>query len=104
VLTHHPPETPPPGSVRFATDGADDCAGQAKAAAGERNVMVHGAGAAQSLLRAGVLDELELHLVPVLLGQGRRLFDAPDPDHIELELTRAIEAPHVTHLHYRVIR
>ena len=96
VLTHHPPETPPPGSVRFATDGADDCAGQAKAAAGERNVMVHGAGAAQSLLRAGVLDELELHLFPVLLGQGRRLFDALGPDHIELELTRAIEAPHVT--------
>jgi dihydrofolate reductase len=96
VLTHHPPETPPPGSVRFATDGADDCAGQAKAAAGERNVMVHGAGAAQSLLRAGVLDELELHLVPVLLGQGRLLFDALGPDHIELELTRAIEAPHVT--------
>jgi dihydrofolate reductase len=51
-----------------------------------------------------VLDELELHLVPVLLGQGRLLFDALGPDHIELELTRAIEAPHVTHLHYRVAR
>jgi hypothetical protein len=51
-----------------------------------------------------VLDELELHLVPLLLGQGRRLFDALGPDHIEFELTRVIEAPHVTHLQYRVIR
>jgi dihydrofolate reductase len=104
VLTHHPPEAPPQGSVRFATDGVEDCAAQAKAAAGERNVMVHGAGAAQSLLRAGVLDELELHLVPVLLGQGRRLFDALGPEHIELELTRIIDAPGVTHLRYRVRR
>lgn len=93
VLMHHPPETPPPGSVRFATDGAEACAAQAKAAARERNVIVHGAGAAQSLLRAGVLDGLELHVAPVLLGQGRRLFDALGPDHIELELTRAIETP-----------
>ena len=53
VLTHHPPETPPPGSVRFATDGAEACAAQAKAAAGGRNVMVHGAGRSGRLLRAG---------------------------------------------------
>ena len=62
-------------------------------------VMVHGAGLAQSLLRAGLLDELEIHLIPVVLGDGRRLFGA---DRIELELTRVLDAPGVTHLRYRV--
>ena len=55
-------------------------------------------------LAAGVLDELQSHLVPVLLGQGRRLFDHLDADHIELELTGIIDAPGVTHLSYRVRR
>jgi riboflavin biosynthesis pyrimidine reductase len=64
--------------------------------------MVHGAGAAQALLRAGLLDEMQIHLVPVLLGEGRRLFDSPAPGHIELELVRRLEARDVTHLRYRV--
>jgi len=64
--------------------------------------MVHGAGAAQALLRAGLLDEMEIHLVPVLLGGGRRLFDSLGPGHIELELIRALECPGVMHLRYRV--
>ena len=71
----------------------------AKAAAGEQDVMVHGASLAQSLLREGLLDELEIHLIPVVLGDGRRLFDA---DRTELELTRVLDAPDVTHLRYRV--
>jgi dihydrofolate reductase len=78
---------------------------EAKRAAGDRDVLVHGAGTAQLALAAGVLDELELHLVPVLLGQGRRLFDHLDPEHIELERTRTLEGEGgVTHLHYRVRR
>ena len=78
---------------------------EAKRAAGDRNVLVHGAGTAQLALAAGVLDELEIHLVPVLLGQGRRLFDNLDPDHIELERTRILEGEAgVTHMHYRVRR
>jgi dihydrofolate reductase len=77
----------------------------AKRAAGDRNVLVHGAATAQLALAAGVLDELEIHLVPVLLGQGRRLFDERGPEHIELERTRIIEGEGgVTHLHYRVRR
>ena len=71
VLTHNVPDDPPPGSVRYVTD-VRECAAQARAAARDGDVMVHGAGAAQALLRAGQLDELELHVVPVLLGQGRR--------------------------------
>ena len=77
---------------------------EAKRAAGDRNVLVHGAGTAQLALAAGVLDELEIHLVPVLLGQGRRLFDNLAPEHIELERTRVLEGDAVTHLHYRVKR
>jgi hypothetical protein len=59
-------------------------------------VMVHGAGAAQALLRTGQLDELELHVVPVLLGQGRRLFDNLPAEHIELNLVRRLTTPEVT--------
>jgi dihydrofolate reductase len=78
---------------------------EAKRAAGERNVLVHGAATAQLALAAGLLDELEIHLVPVLLGQGRRLFDHLDPEHIELERTRILEGEGgVTHMHYRVRR
>ena len=77
---------------------------EAKRAAGDKNVLVHGAGTAQLALAAGVLDELEIHLIPVLLGQGRRLFDNLSPEHIELERTRVLEGAGVTHLHYRVKR
>jgi dihydrofolate reductase len=77
----------------------------AKRAAGEKNVLVHGAAVAQLALAAGLLDELELHLIPVLLGQGRRLFDDLETEHIELERTRILEGEDgVTHLHYRVTR
>jgi dihydrofolate reductase len=78
---------------------------QAKQAAGNKNVLVHGAGTTQLALAAGVLDEIEIHLIPVLLGQGRRLFDNLDPEHIELERTRILEGEDgVTHMHYRVQR
>jgi len=104
VLTHHVDEGDvPPGSARFVTD-VRACAEQARAAAGDRAVMVHGAAAAQALLRAGLLDEMEIHLVPVLLGEGRRLFDSLGPGHIELELVRRLEGRDVTHLRYRVKR
>jgi dihydrofolate reductase len=78
---------------------------RAKAAAGEKNVLVHGAGVAQLALAAGVLDELELHVVPVLFGEGRRLFEGLPAEQIELERTRTLEGEDgVTHLHYRVRR
>ena len=78
---------------------------EAKRAAGERNVLVHGAATAQLALAAGVLDELELHVVPVLFGQGRRLFEGLSAEQIELERTRILEGEGgVTHMHYRVQR
>ena len=77
---------------------------EAKRAAGDKDVLVHGAATAQLALAAGVLDELEIHVIPVLLGQGRRLFDNLAPEHIELERTRILEGDGVTHMHYRVQR
>ncbi|WP_369255123.1 dihydrofolate reductase family protein [Geodermatophilus amargosae] len=92
----------PPGAAGFCTDVAD-CAARARAAAGDRAVMVHGAGAAHALLRAGELDETEIHLVPVLLGGGRRLSGAPT-DRVERELVRRLDGRGAIHLRYRVRR
>ncbi|MGY1787409.1 dihydrofolate reductase family protein [Geodermatophilus sp. SYSU D00698] len=109
VLTRHVPEEPPPGSVQYATD-VRACAARARAAAGDADVLVLGAGAAQALLRAGELDEMELHVVPVLLGRGRRLFDHLPAERTELELVREPNAAdtdpehRVLHLRYRVRR
>jgi dihydrofolate reductase len=77
---------------------------EAKKAAGDKDVLVHGAAVAQIALAAGLLDELEIHVVPVLFGQGRRLFDGMPAEQIELERTRILEGEGVTHMHYRVQR
>jgi dihydrofolate reductase len=78
---------------------------RAKAAAGGKDVLVHGAGVARLALAAGVLDELELHVIPVLFGGGRRLFEGLPAGQVELERTRVLEGEGgVTHLHYRVRR
>ena len=76
---------------------------RARAAAGDRNVLVHGAGIARLALAARVLDELELHVVPVLFGQGRRLFEGLAAEQIGLERSRILEGEDgVTHMHYRI--
>lgn len=78
---------------------------QAREAAGDRNVLVHGAGIARLALAARALDELELQVIPVLFGSGRRLFEGLVPEQIELERTRILQGEEgVTHLHYRVQR
>ena len=102
VLTHTVPDEPPQGSARYLTD-VHECAAQARQVSGDGDVMVHGAGAGQALLQAGELDELELHVVPVLLGQGRRLFDNLPPDHVELDLLRTLTTPEDIAPHQRVI-
>ena len=103
VPSHRPPgpsaETYP--LVTYVTDGIASAMAQAKAAAGGRNVLVHGAYTAQSALDAGVLDELQIHQVPVLFGSGRRLFDVL-PTRVELEIVRVIDTPEATHIRYRV--
>jgi dihydrofolate reductase len=102
VPTHRAPDTPAPGHARYVTDGIESCVAQAKAAAGDRDVMLHGASTAQACLRAGLLDEMQLHVVPVLLGRGRRLFDDLPPEHVELELLRSQQGAGALHLRYGV--
>ena len=89
--------------VTSVTDGSESAMAQAKAAAGDRNVLVHGAYTAQRALEAGVLDELQIHQIPVLFGRGRRLFEVL-PSRIELEIVRVIDTPEATHIRYRVRR
>ena len=89
--------------VTYVTDGIASAMAQAKDAAGDRNVLVHGAYTAQRALEAGVLDELQIHQIPVLLGRGRRLFDVL-PSRVELEIVRVIDTPEATHIRYRVCR
>jgi dihydrofolate reductase len=87
--------------VTYVSDVEAAMAG-AKEAAGGKDVLVHGAGTAQLALAAGVLDELQIHLVPVLLGEGRRLFEHLGAEHVELEQTRVLAGAGATHLRYRV--
>jgi dihydrofolate reductase len=90
--------------VTYVTDGIESAMAQAKAAAGDRDVQVRaGAYTVQTALEAGVLDVIQIHLVPVLLGQGRRLFDVL-PSEIELEVVRVMDTPQATHIRYRVRR
>ena len=89
--------------VTYVTDGIASAMEQAKAAAGDRDVQVRGGYTAQRALEAGVLDELQIHLIPVLLGRGRRLFDVL-PSHVELDIVRVIDTPEATHIRYRVRR
>jgi dihydrofolate reductase len=89
--------------VTYVTDGIERAMAQAKAAAGDRNVLVHGAYTAQRALEAGVLDEVQIHQIPVLFGRGRRLFDVLS-SRIELEIVRVIDTPEATHIRYRVRR
>jgi dihydrofolate reductase len=107
VLTHHPRATlvkEGGTSFVFVTDGIEAALDRARAAAGANHVAIAGgAGIAQQYLRSGLLDEMQIHVVPLLLGDGVRLFDQVGADHAKLELARVIDSPAVTHLKYRVV-
>ena len=105
VLTHHPrePLAMEGTTFTFVTDGIESALEQARAAAAGRDVAVGGgAEIIQQYLRAGLLDELQVHVAPILLGGGTRLFDGGGP--ASLEIVRTVESPAVTHIRYRVVR
>ena len=105
ILTRRDPSTLRQWPLVTYVDDVASAMAQAREAAGERPVLVHGVGTARLALAAGALDEIELHVVPVLFGQGRRLFEGLAAEQIELERTRILEGEAgVTHLHYRVQR
>lgn len=106
VITHHPRE---PLQMQggttfyFVTDGIESALQRAKDAAGERDVLISGgAEVIQQYLAAGLVDEFELHIVPLLLGDGERLLE--NVGELQIEQVRAVEAPGVTHIKYRVVR
>ncbi|MDX6626775.1 MAG: hypothetical protein QOE56_1764, partial [Solirubrobacterales bacterium] len=105
VLTHHerePLEMDGGTTFHFVTDGIESALTQAKAAAGGKDVRLGGgAEAAQQYLAAGLVDELQLNVVPILLGAGERLFENVGSE-LELEQTLVVHTPEVTHIRYRV--
>jgi dihydrofolate reductase len=107
VLTHEAREPLPKEggtTFTFVTDGIESALEQARAAAGDRNVAIGGgANTIQQYLAAGLVDQLQVHIAPLFLGGGVRLFDEVGPE-IELETTRVIESPKVTHLRFRVVK
>jgi len=107
VLSHNVPENPAKGETAFifVADGIESALTQAKAAAGDRNVVIGGgANTAQQFISAGSIDELQIHLVPVVLGEGLRLFDHISGKPVKLEKTSGVDAPDVTHLTFRVVK
>ena len=105
VVTHQPPdESPADGVYEFATDGIEAALEQARAAAGEGAVVVMGgADLGRQYIAAGLVDEIQIHLVPVLFGGGTRMFDDSLDDHIELEPVEVIETPAAIHQRFRVV-
>lgn len=107
VLTHHPRATltmKGGTTFTFVTDGIASALEQARAAAGGRNVAVAGgASVAQQYLKAGLLDEFQVHVSPILLGHGTRLFDDLGAEPIGLKIIRTVESPAVTHVTYSVV-
>jgi dihydrofolate reductase len=108
VLTHEDRDTlvkEGGTTFTFVTAGIESALEQAKAAAGDKNVNIAGgADTVQQYIRARLLDELEIHLAPLLFGEGIRLFDKMGPEHIELENMRVVTSPKVTHLRFRVAK
>ena len=108
VLTQHPRKTlelAGGNSFVFVTDGVESAYAQARAGAGDKNVhLAGGASLAQQCLRAGLVDELQLHIAPLLLGDGVRLFDGLGAGAPTLEVSRVVESPLVTHIRYRVVK
>jgi dihydrofolate reductase len=106
IVTHTAPqEWLKEGSpFTFVTDGVESAIRQAKQAAGDKNVAASSASIAQQCVKAGLLDEIHINLAPVLLGAGVRLFDHLGTQPIQLECTRVVEAPGVTHLRFRIVK
>ena len=106
VLTHRVPDVVPSGDPphTFITDGIGNAVSQARKAAGDKDVSLMGATVVQQSLRAGLLDELTIDLVPAVLGRGARLLGGLEAGSIELEILRVVDVAGITHLTYRVVK
>lgn len=105
VITHNVPEEAPANGVyTFTTGGIEQALREAKAAAGDKDVTIMGgADIAQQFINAGLVDEISIHLVPVLFGDGLRLFEHLGTEHIQLRIVDVIDTLDATHLRYRIV-
>ena len=104
IVTHHVPENAADLPFTFVTDGVKHAVELAKKAAGDKDVSVMGGDIVRQCLTAGLLDEIDIDLVPIILGNGVPFFEEPANGRIKLEQTRVVDAPGVTHLRFRVLR
>jgi dihydrofolate reductase len=103
VLLSHRPAPGMAGRQTLISSGIEDAVAAARVVGGNKDVALMGGGVVTDALRAGLVDELILHQVPILLGEGRPFFRHL-PEHVRLRLIEAVPAPGVTHLHYQIVR
>ena len=104
VLSHGVPDDVPEGGVYTFVGDLETALAQARETAGDKNISVMGADTGRQFLDAGVIDEISMHLVPVLFGSGTPLFGEGVDEHVTLEFVGSSESPYATHLRYRVVR
>jgi len=104
VLSHGVPDELPEGGVYTFVDDLETALARARETAGDRNISVMGADVGRQLMNAGAIDEISVHLVPVLFGSGTPMFGQGVDEHVTLEFVGVSESPHATHLRYRVVR
>ena len=104
VISHSVPQDPPDGGVYTFVESVEAALGTAKKAAGEKDIVIQGGNIAQQFITLGLVDEIAVHLVPVLFGSGSRLIDDLGGGHVQLETTEVIETKEAIHLRFRVIK
>ena len=104
VVSHSVPQDIPEGGVYSFVNGVEAAFETAKKLAGDKDISTTGANVAQQLIKLGLIDEISIHLVPVLFGSGTRLFEGLDSEHIPLETVEVIETAEAIHLRFRVVK
>jgi len=104
VLSHGVPDDVPEGGVYTFVDDLETTLARARETAGDKNISVMGADTGRQFIDAGVIDEISVHVVPVLFGSGTPMFGPGVDEHVTLEFVGSSESPHAAHLRYRVVR
>lgn len=104
IVSHSVPEDIPDGGVYTFVDSVEAAFETAKNLAGDKDIVIMGANVARQLLKLGLIDEISIHLVPVLFGSGTRLFEGLEGEHISLEIIETIQTPEAIHLRFRVVK
>jgi len=103
IVSHSVPEDVPDGGVYTFVHSVETAFETAKKLAGDKDVVIMGADVPQQFLKRGLIDEVSIHLVPVVFGSGRRLFEGLEGEHISLEILEVIQTPEAIHMRFRVL-